>query len=312
MGPVSPVSRKRSTPSHSDDDLAEVQTSKKICVKPTLPHTPPPETPLEAPKERAQDFEDEPRALLRRQIAMTLHHVGFDGSEPEAMESFCMAVETYFEKFASRITLSMHNSRRSLPIPSDFQHGLSAVALPLLSLEPHLDPPVAPIKRLPAEPPEESKIISTVALLGEELDGNLEKKMLRQIPKNFPSFPSKHTYKRTEQESQRETDPRKIREEAANAARHAEEALRRLVNVEKAVKEKNVKKNASKDPRSKERHDIWEETMRSFMKGQERRFEVGEHNGNDDRSMIVNSERQFFRKGAISKRKPPKENGESA
>lgn len=186
------------------------------------------------------------------------------------------------------------------------------MALPLLSLEPHLNPPVPPIKQLPAEPPEESKSFSTVALLGKELDGNVDKKALRQIPKNFPSFPSKHTYKWSEKESQRETDPRKIREEAAKAARQAEEALRRLVNVGKAGKEKNVKKNASKDPRSKERHDMWEETMETFMVGQQQHFAVGEHNGNDDRSMIVNSERQFFRKGAVTKRKPPKPTGEPA
>lgn len=94
MSPISPVSRKRSTPSHSDDDLADIHPSKKRCVELILPHTPPPDMPLDAPTQREPDFEDEPRTLLRRQIAMTLKHVGFNSSEPEAMESFCMAVET--------------------------------------------------------------------------------------------------------------------------------------------------------------------------------------------------------------------------
>jgi len=198
----------------------------------------------------------------------------------------------------------MHNARRSQPTPLDFEYALSRFDLPLASIEPHLKPPIPKSKlfvRLDAEPPEEKSEIA-VALLGNDLSGDSDKKVKPYIPKRFPSFPSKHTYKWTEKESARETDPRKIREEAAKAARQGEEALRRLVNVSKAGKEKDVKKTASKDPRSKERYQLWEQTMNDLMSGKKHNGEAVD--ATEDRSMIVNSDRRYYRKGAVMKRKP--------
>lgn len=203
----------------------------------------------------------------------------------------------------------MINSRRIQPMTFDFEYALSRFDLPLLSLEPHLKPPVDLSKlliQLDADPPEAGKPVSTEALFGSELSGAPDKKAKTYVPKTFPSFPSKHTYRWTEKESTRETDPRKIREEAAKVARLGEEALRRFVNVSKAGKEKNVKKAASKDPRSKERHELWEKTMENFMAGKKK---AGAEKPDDkyDRSMIVNSEKVYYRKGALAKRKPPAE-----
>jgi len=102
----------------------------------------------------------------------------------------------------------------------------------------------------------------------------------------------------------RETDPRKLREEGAKSARHAEEALRRLVKVSKAGKEKDVKLAASRDPSSKERHELWEKTMEDLMTATQDGGLV-RADDDEDRSMIVNSESQYFRKGAPAKRKAP-------
>jgi hypothetical protein len=155
-----------------------------------------------------------------------------------------------------------------------------------------------------AMPEEENKTYSTIQLLGNELSGESDRQLMTHIPTGFPAFPSKHTYKWTEKEPTRETDPRKIREEAAKSAKSAEEALRKFVNVSKAGKERDVKKNASKDPRSKQRHDLWESTMQKFMAGKRRPGEHGQaQSGEDDRSMVVNSERRYMRKGATAKRK---------
>jgi transcription initiation factor TFIID subunit 8 len=201
----------------------------------------------------------------------------------------------------------MHNARRAQPTPLDFEYALSQFDLPLASIEPHLKPPIPKSKiqiHLGAEPQEAQSVVTVESLLGKDLSGASDKKVKPYIPKRFPSFPSKHTYKWTEKESARETDPRKIREEAAKAARQGEEALRRLVNVSKAGKEKDVKKAASKDPRSKERYHLWEQTMGELMAGKRPAGGVDE---NEDRSMIVNSERRYYRKGALAKRKPPLE-----
>ncbi|KAF4624041.1 hypothetical protein G7Y89_g14134 [Cudoniella acicularis] len=309
MAPISPVSRKRSTPSHSDDDIADEPISKKRCVEPTFPHTPPPEELLGAKVGGITLFNDDPKLLLHRSIAIALQHVGFDGGTPEVMEAFAAEVETYVEHFLSKLTTHMNNARRAQPIPLDFEYAFASFNLPLASLEPHLKPPVPASKtriQLEAQKPEESSTFSAGALLGKELSGESDKKIKPYIPGNFPSFPSKHTYKWTEKESARETDPRKIREEAAKAARQGEEALRRLVNVGKNGKEKSAKKAAGKDPRRKMRYNLWEKTMEEFTSGKQDSV-PGEANQHDDRSMNVNSERQYYRKGALTKKKPPPE-----
>jgi transcription initiation factor TFIID subunit 8 len=210
--------------------------------------------------------------------------------------------------FLSKVRSTMLNSRRSQPTPSDFQHALSKFDCPLLSLKPHLKPPAPKdetLIQMEVMTEEVDQTYSTIKLLGDELSGESDRRLMTHIPTGFPAFPSKHTYKWTEKEPSRETDPRKIREEAAKSAKSAEEALRKFVNVSKAGKEKDVKKNASKDPRSKQRHDLWESTMQKFMAGKPRLGQAEQtQRGEDDRSMVVNSERRYMRKGATSKRKP--------
>ncbi|TVY38320.1 Transcription initiation factor TFIID subunit, partial [Lachnellula occidentalis] len=309
MAPISPVSRKRSTPSHSDDGISDEPSSKRARASPVLPNTPPPEESLPGKIAIAPLFDDDPKRLQLRSLALVLEHVGFDGASPEALEAFSMEVESYATHFLAKVTSHMHNARRSQPTPPDFEYALARFDLPLASIEPHLKPPIPKSKlvvNLDVEPAEEKSVIA-VALLGDDLSGESDKKVKPYIPKRFPSFPSKHTYKWTEKESARETDPRKIREEAAKAARQGEEALRRLVNVSKAGKEKDVKKAASKDPRSQERYELWEQTMSDLMSGKKPSGEAVD--ATEDRSMIVNSDRRYYRKGAMVKRKPPTDEG---
>jgi transcription initiation factor TFIID subunit 8 len=207
----------------------------------------------------------------------------------------------------SKVTTSMLNARRSLPTPLDFQYALEEFDLPIASIEPHLHPPIPQSKylvQLEALPVEELPTSTAGVLLGLELSGEPDKSGKKYIPKKFPSFPSKHTYKWTEKESGRETDPRKIREAAAKAARQGEEALRNLTRVSQVGKEKDVKKVAGKDPKSKERHEIWERTMGDlFHTKQSSAEEAATQEG--DQSVIVNANSAFFRKGAPTKRKPP-------
>ena len=201
------------------------------------------------------------------------------------------------EHFLSNITSSMLNARRPEPIPLDFEYALSKFDIPLTSIRPHLVTPIATEKvktgfrPLPIEEPTKKNEVTLTKLLGQELNGESDKREKSYIPKKFIPFPSKHTYMWTEKESMRETDPRKIREEAAKSARYAEEALRRLVKFGKAGKEKDVKIAASRDPRSKERHELWEKAMEDLMAGKT-------HAGaaDEDQSMIVNAQSQYFRK----------------
>ncbi|PQE10907.1 bromodomain associated protein [Rutstroemia sp. NJR-2017a WRK4] len=294
-----PMSTKRSSPTPSDE---EEPSSKRRCTGRELPQTPPPEHEIAFEIKSVSLFDSNVRQLLRRSVASALDFVGFDSATEEALEAMCAEVDTYTTHLLSQVTASMLIARRSAPIPHDFEYALHRFSLPLASLEPHLQPPIAvPKLKLEQEEAtqEDSKTKNIVKILGPELDGEEDKKTKSYIPKGFPAFPSKHTYKWTAKEPDRMTDPRKIREEAAKSARMGEEALRRLVKVSKAGKEKDMKKIASRDPRSKERHELWERTMRSLAgdKG------VNGTDSLDDRSMVVNAEKQYFRKGAPAKRK---------
>lgn len=203
----------------------------------------------------------------------------------------------------------MNGARRSVPNPLDFKYALAEFDLPILSIDPHLRPPVPTSKtqvRLEDLPSDELPTSTNIALLGDDLNGEADKKARTYIPKQFPSFPSRHTYKWTPKASLRESDPRRIREEAAKAARQGEEALRRLTKVGAVGKENDVKKAAGKDPKMKERHTMWEVTMADLMAGSKEPpgtiTVVSKEEGN--RGTIVNSERAFFRKGPPVRRRP--------
>jgi transcription initiation factor TFIID subunit 8 len=209
------------------------------------------------------------------------------------------------EHFLYEVTSSMLNARRSEPTPLDFDYALSRFDLPLASIEPHLKPPISKAKvdiKLEIEEAEEQQPNSESILLGKELSGEPDRLSRPYIPTRFPSFPSKHTYKWTEIESTRERDPRKIREEAAKFARQGEEALRRLNKFSKAGNERDIKRTAEKDPKSKERHELWEQMMKDLLAGRSQ-LPNGKSIKDEDHSLIVNSERRHFRKGSTAKRK---------
>jgi len=308
MASMSPVNSKRASPSQSQSDSGfDEPSSKRQRTDSISASTQTVEKHKESVKVSTQSrmFDDDPHQLLLRSIAMALEYVGFEAASPDALEAFFAEVDSYSTHFLRKVTTSMLSARRSQPTPLDFEYALSEFNLPGSSLEPHLRPPIPKAKthiQLEAMPMQEPPKTTPAALLGVELNGELDKNQKHYIPKRFPSFPSKHTYKWTEKPSARETDPRKIREEAAKAARQGEEALRRLTKVAKAGKEKDVKNAASKDPSSKERHEIWEKTMQEFSMGK-RDLLAGKVEEEDDRSMIVNADRRFYRKGPPPKRR---------
>ncbi|KAE8452908.1 hypothetical protein EG329_013180 [Mollisiaceae sp. DMI_Dod_QoI] len=314
MAPMDPLSqRKRATPSSDDGSSIEESPSKRIRVEPKLPNTPPAEDILEYGAQKVSFSDDDPHRLLLRSVGLALELVGFNAASQEALEAICSEVDTYAAHLLAQVNTSMLNARRSQPIPLDFKFALAEFDLPISSLEPHLHPPIPAEKllvQLEQLPVEELPTTTTHidSLLGGDLSGEPDKLATPYVPIHFPSFPSKHTYKWTEKESARETDPRKIREEAAKAARQGEEALRRLTKVAKAGKEKDVKNAASKDPKSKERHNLWEKTMEDLLSRQGTMNLIGKAaSEEDDRGLIVNADRLFYRKGAPVRRRQPVE-----
>ncbi|KAF2968296.1 hypothetical protein GQX73_g5274 [Xylaria multiplex] len=233
---------------------------------------------------------------LRRSITLALKHVGFDSATEEALEGFTETVETYMDGFIHQLKRLAHASRRSDPTPTDYEAILRYHNLPLSSLKPHLKNPIP--KRL-LEPEFYDPIVenttylqSTPPVLGDELDGKHEKEERAWIPKHFPSFPSKHTYRYTPAELPAKTTPKK-REEALADARKAEKALRRIDRAAKITRQKELKEAAQRNVLAKQRHEAWEDLIQSVLpKGgpADEATEVADH------STIVNANAKYGRK----------------
>jgi transcription initiation factor TFIID subunit 8 len=195
----------------------------------------------------------------------------------------------------------MLSARRALPIPPDFEYALRREGLTDRLLRPHLKPPVPKSKcqihlELQEATPAPPKPVPE--LLGKELSGASEKLLKPYIPKKFPDFPSKHTYKATEVMPIRESDPRKIREKATEAARHGEEALRRLVKVGKVSDQKGVRKASEKNSKNRIKHELWVKAMEALS------AESPTARKNDDdeeleQSIMVDAGRKYGRKPVL-------------
>ncbi|CAG8266988.1 unnamed protein product [Penicillium salamii] len=170
--------------------------------------------------------------LMTRAIGQTLKETGFDVAQPAALSSLCSATEEYVLRLSGFIRQSMLSSRRIQPIPNDFEHALKRANLDLNDLLPHLKP--APSDALAPQflpsPPPENEITKSLPFLT-ALSSEDDRATRAYIPQHFPSFPSKHTYSASAVFIERDGDPRKIRERAAEDGRHGEEALRKLASA---------------------------------------------------------------------------------
>ncbi|KAK1781424.1 WD40-repeat-containing domain protein [Copromyces sp. CBS 386.78] len=136
---------------------------------------------------------------LRRTIALALETVGFDGATPEALESFTIMTETYLHSLTEQVKIFANASRRSYPIPMDFENTLNRFNVTPTALYYHRKPPISKKKRQPVweDVPLGEAIPTDLPVLAPELDGAADKAAKNYIPSSFPSFPSVHTYKYT-------------------------------------------------------------------------------------------------------------------
>ena len=219
--------------------------------------------------------------------------------------------------YLADVRQSMLSCRRTIPIPQDFLQSLHTHQLSLRSLIPHLDPPI---------PPERSQFsLQSKALQEDEqqpqslrpiLNGGLEETAKGYVPKHFPHFPSKHTYKATAEYPDREFDPRKVRERATEEGRLGEEALRRLVSTGSGyLAHAPEQKEGLKSTRAK-RNQMFLETMAAVSektsdameidggldlgKGKQKEGDkTGFVIGSGRLSSAVNAEKKYWRKPAV-------------
>ena len=170
----------------------------------------------------------------------------------------------------AHVRISMNSSRRTSTVAHDWVHALTQTGLrgsavleqhfdigniPPALVQPHFEPPVAS----EAPPP------NTESLLGPALSGKADKDTRAYIPKHFPAFPSKHTYKATPVFTDRENDPRKIREKATEEGVLAEQSLRKLMAAQKAGIQKQNAGKRKRSKRMKMSDQLWQEAMTDLL-----------------------------------------------
>ncbi|KAL4809903.1 transcription factor TFIID complex subunit 8 C-term-domain-containing protein [Aspergillus unguis] len=277
--------------------------------------------------------------VMGRIIGQSLRGSGFDIADPLALESFRDAAEEYLLRLASHVRASMLSSRRLQPIPHDFEFALKRHRLPVDSLVPHLQPPpkaeIVPTQ-LPSPPPEEDDDFKILPSLEPTLSGEDDRARSSYIPRHFPEFPSKHTYRHTPVFTEREQDPRRIRERAADDGRHGEEALRKLA---RAAFKDNQPGSGGRDRKRWGRkaesfESMFEKTIKGLSKNIPKVAAAGTSDAMDVDSSanaetdvkpgkpkglngielppIINCERDFWRRNAASGRQRPEEKTGSA
>ena len=173
-------------------------------------------------------------------------------------------------KFLTNVRKSMTSARRTETVAHDWIYALSNAGIKGSGvLEPHFDTGEIPSCILqpqfdPPAPPEPQPI-STDALLGPELSGKTDKEARAYIPKHFPPFPSKNTYKATPVFTKRENDPRKIREMATEEGILAEQSLRKLMAAQKAGIQKQTAGKRKRSKRMKESDALWQDAMTDML-----------------------------------------------
>lgn len=271
------------------------------------------------------------QAMLTRSITLALDAVGFEAAESTAIESFRANVEECavplrrfmgqwfiiltlldMAHFLADVRRSMLSSRRTQAIPQDFLQSLHTHQLSLRALIPHLDPPVSPSRsQFSLDAKEEQHELS---FSGPPLIGISDAQSRSYIPQHFPAFPSTHTYKATPEISERERDPRKIRELAMEEGRVGEEALRRFLcaGSDRIYAAGSKTASVSMSIRSR-RDELWKETMLATASESSVRSEtIYDHGGSGDKlkekalgntaigkghlSSAVNSDRRYWRR----------------
>ena len=161
--------------------------------------------------------------------------------------------------FLATVKHSMASSRRTTAIPQDFIFALAEAGISSHHLEPHLEldfpssisnPPIPPPH--PAEPPPPD----LAPMLGREL-ATPATAHYAYIPSHFPPLPSRHAWQTSAVFTNREHDPRRIRERATDEGVMAEHALRRLTSANKT--------RSRAQTQDKAKDQLWQDTISDIL-----------------------------------------------
>lgn len=192
-------------------------------------------------QQRLQNVEPAPQdpvfvqGQLLRSITAALSMAGFDSVKPTALEMFRSHAEEYMLELLHYVRTAMHGSRRTRPSATDFEMALSLMpnssstsyltSQVKLSIPEEISCPAMSLRGPPpTSPPDLSGLLQPL----------VEKRPRAYIPAHFPILPPRHAWMSTPVYSERERDPRKMREKATEEGMMAEQALRKLATAAKA------------------------------------------------------------------------------
>ena len=199
--------------------------------------------------------------------------------------------------FLGQVHKSMSSARRTETVTTDWIYALNSCGITgSSSLESHLDTgEIPPLLLQPAfAPPEpaEQPPPDLEGLLGPELSGRAEKENKKYIPAHFPPFPSKHTWKTTPVFTERENDPRKIREKATEEGILAEQSLRKLMLAQKEGLHNNKVSKRKRSKRMIVSDKLWAEAMKELQDDEDARALAREMEKDPDLEDNVDEEPQ--------------------
>jgi len=165
--------------------------------------------------------------------------------------------------FLTAVRESMGSGRRTSAIPQDFNLALALSQLAPSDLSSHLDleiPPALSCPSIASPRPDEAAPPNLAPMLGSELVAPT-KASHSYIPTHFPELPSKHAWLSTPTFTEREHDPRKIRERATQEGILAESALRRLTTARKA---QSMRKGTTSQAEAN-RNQLWKDALADLL-----------------------------------------------
>ncbi|KAG2235971.1 Bromodomain associated-domain-containing protein [Thamnidium elegans] len=178
-------------------------------------------------------------------VAIIAKETGFQGIQPQAMESLSNILGSYIEKMLTSAHLFAELGNRAKPNIHDITRSLENVGIQINTFQEYLATHIndnetvaktskyfktaksnkSTLEQIPEFLPSENEE-------SDEEDEDTENGVPTYVPPHLPSFPSKHSFRQTPIYIQRPDDPQKVRELNSEQSRTVEENLKKLMSAE--------------------------------------------------------------------------------
>ncbi|KAI7896561.1 uncharacterized protein EV154DRAFT_547215 [Mucor mucedo] len=178
-------------------------------------------------------------------VSIIAKETGFQGIQPQALDSLSNILGSYIEKMLSSAHLYAELGNRAKPNIHDITRSLENVGVQLSTFQEYLTTHLndnetaaktskffktvksnkSTLEEIPEFLPSENEE-------SEEEEEDTEGGVPTYVPRHLPSFPSKHSFRQTPIYIQRPDDPQKVRELNSEQSRTVEENLKKLMSAE--------------------------------------------------------------------------------